>query len=176
MRRTQRTRRPPPIGFARGPGYPGSVAETKPRLPAPGPSFLREIELSVGDDRRVGMSAPRIVEGWWVTLLWCERGGETLAFRDLAPDYGTPPGSPLLRLGPGLSGTLSGLIMEDGGRQQLRLRLGQPPEDEEEPWEAPLAVLAGFRFEPARVLAMRDTELAVTVLEAFRDALQRLSY
>ena len=66
--------------------------------------------------------------------------------------------------------------MEEGGRQQLRLRLGQPPEDEEEPWTAPLAVLAGFRFEPARVLAMRDSELALTVLEAFRDALSRLSY
>jgi len=68
------------------------------------------------------------------------------------------------------------MIMEEGGRQQLRLRLGQPPEDEEEPWTAPLAVLAGFRFEPARVLAMRDSELALTVLEAFRDALSRLSY
>jgi hypothetical protein len=37
-------------------------------------------------------------------------------------------------------------------------------------------VLAGFRFEPARVLAMRDNELAQTVLRAFRDALLRLSY
>lgn len=152
------------------------MAETKPRIPAPGPSFLREIALAVGDDRRVGMAQPRIVEGWWVSLLWCERDGETLSFSDLAPDYGIPPGSPLLRLGPGLSGTLSGLVMEEGGRQQLRLRLGQPPEDEEAPWESPLAVLAGFRFEPARVLAMRDTELAATVLEAFRDALLRLSY
>ena len=89
---------------------------------------------------------------------------------------GTPPGSPLLRLGPGLSGTLSGLILEENGRQQLRLRLGQPPRDEEAPWDAPLAVLAGFRFEPARMLAMRDTELALTVLQAFRDALLRLSY
>jgi hypothetical protein len=37
-------------------------------------------------------------------------------------------------------------------------------------------VLAGFRFEPARVLTMRDNELAQTVLRAFRDALLRLSY
>jgi hypothetical protein len=66
--------------------------------------------------------------------------------------------------------------MEEGGRQQLRLRLGQPPEDEEAPWDAPLVILAGFRFEPARVLAMRDSELAKTVLTAFRDALLRLSY
>jgi hypothetical protein len=152
------------------------MTDPKPRIPSPGPSFLREIELRAGDDRRIGMSQPRVVEGWWVTLLWCEQQGELLAFNDLAPDYGTPPGSPLLRLGPGLSGTLSGLILEEGGRQQLRLRLGQPPEDEEAPWDAPLAVLAGFRFEPARMLTMRDTELALTVLQAFRDSLLRLSY
>ena len=146
-------------------------------LPSPGPSFLRELELRPGDARLVGMSRPQVLaDGWWVTLLWCEEGGTLLTFNDLAPSYGTPPGTPLLRLGPGLSGTMSGLIMEEGGRQQLRLRLGQPPDDEEAPWDAPLAVLAGFRFEPARVLAMRDSELAETVLEAFRDALARLSY
>jgi hypothetical protein len=123
------------------------------------------------------MSPPQIVaDGWWVSLLWCEREGALLTFNDLAPDYGTPPGSPLLRLGPGLSGTLSGLILEENGRQQLRLRLGQPPADEEAPWDAPLAILAGFRFEPARRMAMRDSELAQTVLRAFRDALLRLSY
>jgi hypothetical protein len=71
---------------------------------------------------------------------------------------------------------MSGLILEEGGRQQLRLRLGQPPADDEAPWDAPLAVLAGFRFEPARRLAMRESELAATVLQAFRDALSRLSY
>ena len=99
-----------------------------------------------------------------------------LVFSDLAPDYGTPPGSPLMRLGPGLSGALSGLVMEEGGRQQLRLRLAQPPSDEDAPWEAPLAVVAGFRFEPARALAMRDNELAQTVLKAFVEAVHRLSY
>jgi len=153
------------------------MSEAAPRLPSPGPSFLREIELLPGDTRRVGMSPPQIVaDGWWVSLLWCEREGALLTFNDLAPDYGTPPGSPLLRLGPGLSGTLSGLILEENGRQQLRLRLGQPPADEGAPWDAPLAILAGFRFEPARRLAMRDSELAQTVLRAFRDALLRLSY
>lgn len=147
------------------------------RLPAPGPSFLREIELAPGDARRVGMTQPQtLADGWWVALLWCERDGSLLSFNDLAPEYGTPPGSPLLRLGPGLSGTLSGLIMEEGGRQQLRLRLGQPPDDEEAPWDAPLTVLAGFRFEPARRAAMRESELAGTVLRAFRDAVHRLSY
>jgi hypothetical protein len=123
------------------------------------------------------MTQPQtLADGWWVTLMWCEQNGELLTFNDLAPDYGTPPGSPLLRLGPGLSGTMSGLILEENGRQQLRLRLGQPPDDEEAPWDAPLAVLAGFRFEPARQLTMGESELASTVLRAFRDALSRLSY
>jgi hypothetical protein len=138
---------------------------------------LRELELRPGDPHRVGMSQPQILaDGWWISLLWCEREGFLATFSDLAPEYGIPPGSPLMRLGPGLSGTMSGLILEEDGRQQLRLRLGQPPSDEEAPWEAPLVVLAGFRFEPARVLTMRDNELAQTVLRAFRDALLRLSY
>jgi hypothetical protein len=153
------------------------MTDATQRLPSPGPSYLRELELQPGSSRRVGMSSPQILtDGWWVALLWCEDEGRLLAFKDLAPDYGIPPGSPLLRLGPGLSGTLSGLVLEENGRQQLRLRLGQPPLDEEAPWEAPLVVLAGFRFEPARRLAMRDSELARTVLEAFRDSLKRLSY
>jgi len=111
-----------------------------------------------------------------MALLWCERDGQVLTFNDLAPDYGTPPGSPLLRLGPGLSGSMSGLILEEAGRQQLRLRVGQAPADEQAPWDAPLIVVAGFRFEPARALAMRDSELALTVLHGFRDAVLRLSY
>jgi hypothetical protein len=153
------------------------MSDTATRQPSPGPSFLRELELKPGDPKRVGMSQPQVLtDGWWVALLWCEEEGRLLVFNDLAPDYGTPPGSPLLRLGPGLSGTLSGLVLEENGRQQLRLRLGQPPANEEEPWHAPLVVLAGFRFEPARRLAMKDSELARTVLEAFRDAVRRLSY
>lgn len=147
------------------------------RLAVPGPSYLRELELRPDDPHRVGMSQPQILaDGWWVTLLWCEREGALATFSDLAPDYGIPPGSPLMRLGPGLSGTMSGLILEEDGRQQLRLRLAQPPPDDEAPWEAPLVVLAGFRFEPARVLTMSDNELAQTALRAFRDALLRLSY
>lgn len=176
-RRGWRTWPETPPGAPVGTGILDYMADPRPRLPSPGPSFLREIELRPGDDRRVGMSQPQtIADDWWVTLLWCEREGAVLTFNDLAPVYGTPPGSPLLRLGPGLSGTLSGLILEENGRQQLRLRLGQPPENEEAPWDAPLAVLTGFRFEPARLLAMRDSELAETVLRAFRDALLRLAY
>jgi hypothetical protein len=152
------------------------MVDPQPRLPSPGPSFLKEIDIRPGDGRRVGMSQPQTVEGWWMALLWCERDGQVLTFNDLAPDYGTPPGSPLLRLGPGLSGSMSGLILEEAGRQPLRLRVGQAPADEQAPWDAPLIVVAGFRFEPARALAMRDSELALTVLHGFRDAVLRLSY
>jgi hypothetical protein len=144
---------------------------------APGPSYLRQLPLKPGEDLLVGMSEPQtLAEDWWVALLWCERDGRLIRFSDLAPSYGIPPGSPLLRLGPGVSGSLSGLILEENGRQQMRLRLGQPPDDEAQPWLSPLVVLAGIRFEPARRLTMRDNELARTVLEAFRNALLRLSY
>jgi hypothetical protein len=145
-------------------------------LPAPGPSYLRELEMAPGDPRRVGMSQPQtLADGWWVALLWCEEGGQLIDFRGFSPTDEPPPGSPLMRLGPALAGTLSGLIMEEGGRQQLRLRLGQPPVDAARPWEAPLTVLAGFRFEPARTATLRDNELALTVLRAFRDAILRLA-
>ena len=123
------------------------------------------------------MSQPQILaDGWWIALLWCGREGALATFSDLAPGYGIPPGSPLMRLGPGLSGTMSGLILEEDGRLQLKVAPVAPPPDPARPWDAPLVVLAGFRFEPARVLAMRDNELAQTVLRAFRDALLRLSY
>ena len=122
------------------------------------------------------MSRPQtIADGWWVSLLWCEDGVRVVEFRAFSPTPEPPPGSPLLRLGPALAGTLSGLIAEDGGRQQLRLRLGQPPVQEAKPWEAPLTVLAAFRFEPTRAATMRENELAQTVLEAFRAAILRLA-
>jgi hypothetical protein len=145
-------------------------------LPSPGPSYLRELPLHPGDDRLVGMSAPQTLEEWWIAMLWCERDHGLLDFSDLAPSYGIPPGSPLLRLGPGISGSLSGLILEENGRQQLRLRLGQPPQNEDDPWHAPLVVILGLRFEPAKLLTMRENEIAHEVLVAFREAVLRLSY
>jgi hypothetical protein len=39
-----------------------------------------------------------------------------------------------------------------------------PPDDPARPWRAPLAIRAAFRFEPARVMAMRENELAQSVL------------
>jgi hypothetical protein len=70
---------------------------------------------------------------------------------------------------------LSGLILEDAGRLQLRVGGLVPPDDDSRPWRTPLAVRAAFRFEPARAATMRPNELADTVLAAFRRSVEGLS-
>jgi len=107
-------------------------------------------------------------------MLWVTDDGGVVSFRDVAPDAGPPPDPPLARLGPAMAGALSGLILEDAGRLQLRVGMVAPPEDPTRPWRSPLAVRAAFRFEPARAATMRDTELADTVLAAFRRAVEGL--
>ena len=145
------------------------------RLPPPGPSFLREHEVHVGDRAlRAGMARPAEADGWWMTLLWVADDDGVVSFRDVAAAAGPPPEPPLARLGPALSGALSGLILEDAGRLQLRVGSLVAPEDPARPWRAPLAVRAAFRFEPARAATMRPNELAETVLAAFRRAVERL--
>jgi hypothetical protein len=145
------------------------------RLPPPGPSFLREHEVRVGDRAlRAGMARPAEADGWWMTLLWVADDEGVVSFRDVAAAAGPPPEPPLARLGPALSGALSGLILEDAGRLQLRVAGLVAPEDPARPWRAPLAVRAAFRFEPARAATMRPNELAETVLAAFRRAVERL--
>jgi hypothetical protein len=103
--------------------------------------------------------------------------GETgvLTFRDLAPKAGPPAEPPLARLGPAISGALSGLILEDAGRLQMRLGLIKPPDRPDRPWLAPVAVRAAFRFEPARAATMSVNELAETVLTGFRRGVEGLS-
>jgi len=113
-------------------------------------------------------------DGWWLALLWVGDDEGVVAFTDVAPAAGPPPDAPLGRLGPAISGGLSGLILEDAGRLQLRLGLIAPPEDPTRPWRAPIAVRAAFRFEPARAAAMQPNELASTVLEAFAHAVAGL--
>ena len=113
-------------------------------------------------------------DGWWLAILWVVDDAGVVAFRDVAPAAGPPPDPPLARLGPALSGALSGLILEDGGRLQMRLGMIQPPERADRPWAAPLAIRAAFRFEPARAAAMRPNELAETVLSGFQQAVERL--
>ncbi len=110
-----------------------------------------------------------------MTVLWVTDEDGVVSFRDVAPTAGPPPGPPLARLGPALAGALSGLILEDAGRLQLRVGGAVPPDDPARPWQAPLAVRAAFRFEPARAAAMRPNELAETVLAAFRRSVEGLS-
>jgi hypothetical protein len=147
------------------------------RLPPPGPSFLREHEVLVGERvLRAGMARPSDApDGWWLTLLWVADDEGVVTFRDVGPAAGPPPEPPLARLGPSLSGALSGFILEDAGRLQVRVAPLVPPDDAARPWRAPLAVRAAFRFEPARAAAMRPTELAETVLAAFRRAVESLA-
>jgi hypothetical protein len=145
-------------------------------LPAPGPSFLREQELRVGDRQLLaGMSRPSTpADDWWTAILWVADEDGVAAFVDLAPAAGPPPDPPLARLGPALAGGLSGLILEDAGRLQIRLGLVVPPEDGERPWRCPAIVRAAFRWEPARAASMRPNVLAAEVLTAFRRAIESL--
>ena len=113
-------------------------------------------------------------DGWWLAIVWVVDDEGVVSFTDVAPSAGPPPDPPLGRLGPGVSGALSGLILEDAGRLQLRLGLVAPPDDPDRPWRAPVAIRAAFRFEPARAATMRPNELAETVLTGFRRAIEGL--
>jgi hypothetical protein len=146
------------------------------RLPPPGPSYLREQEIRAGERRfNAGMGRPsEAPDGWWLAVLWVTDESGVVAFTDLAPAGGPPPDPPLARLGPSISGSLSGLILEDAGRLQLRLGLVAQPDEPTRPWRAPVAVRAAFRFEPARAAAMRPNELATMVLDAFARAVTAL--
>jgi hypothetical protein len=147
------------------------------RLPLPGPSFLREQELRVGDRRlRAGMAKP--VDGpddWWLALLWVADDEGVVSFREVAPAAGPPPEPPLLRLGPSFAGSLSGLIREEEGRLAIRLTPLVPPEDDARPWRCPLAIRAAFRWEPALAATMRPNQLAEQVLAGFRRSVEALS-
>ena len=120
------------------------------------------------------MSRPTTMDEWWTAILWIADGNELVQFVDLAPVAGPPPDPPLARLGPSLAGGLSGLILEDAGRLQIRLGLAAPPPDPERPWRCPAVVRAAFRWEPARAAAMRENALAQEVLTAFRRAIEGL--
>ncbi len=146
------------------------------RLPPPGPSFLREQPVHLADRVvQAGMARPsEAPDGWWLAVLWVVDDEGVVSFRDVAPVAGPPPDPPLGRLGPAIGGALSGLILEDDGRLQMRLGLVAPPDDPTRPWRAPLAIRAAFRFEPARAATMRPNELAETVLAGFRRAVEGL--
>ncbi len=122
------------------------------------------------------MSRPAIpAEDWWTVILWVAADDGLATFVELAPTAGPPPDPPLARLGPALAGGLSGLILEDAGRLQIRLGLVVPPDDPERPWRCPAIVRAAFRWEPARAAALAPNALASEVLTAFRRAIEGLS-
>ena len=114
-------------------------------------------------------------DDWWTAVLWVAGDDGLATFAELAPAAGPPPDPPLARLGPSLAGGLSGLILEDAGRLQIRLGLVMPPEDPERPWRCPAVVRAAFRFEPARAATLRGNALASEVLTAFRRAIEGLA-
>lgn len=147
------------------------------RLPPPGPSFLREHDVRVRDLRyRAGMSRPTTLDdGWWLAILWVADEAGVLSFRDVAPAAGPPPDPPLTRLGPALAGSLSGMILEDGGRLAIRLAQVAQGDDPNRPWLSPLAIRAGFRWEPMRAATMRPNELAEAVLAGFCRSVEGLA-
>ncbi len=146
------------------------------RLPPPGPSAVPELTVASNTGPcRAGIGQPSVLtDDWWVTLLWVADDDGLVPVRVLASSAGPPADPPLARLGPALAGNLSGMVLEEGGRQMLRLRLGVAPEDDRLPWEAPLVVVAGFRWEPMRAATMPDAELASVVLAAFARSLDAL--
>ena len=112
-----------------------------PRLSPPAASFIREHEVRIGDLRlRAGMDRPTEIEGWWLAVLWVADDEGIVPCRLVAPAAGPPPDPPHARLGPLIAGGLSGFVLEDDERQQLRLRLPVPPDDADRPWSAPLVV------------------------------------
>lgn len=147
------------------------------RLPPPGPSFLREQEIRLGDRRLLaGMSRPTTThDGWWLAVLWVADEAGVVPFTDLAPRSGPSPDPPLARLGPSLAGSLSGLILEEAGRLSIRLATIVPPDDPARPWRVPIAVRAGFKWEPLRAATMRPNELAAAVLAGFRRSVEGLA-
>jgi hypothetical protein len=147
------------------------------RLPLPGPSFLREHEVAVGDRRlRAGISRPATTDdGWWLAILWVADADGVVSMRDLASAAGPPAEPPLARLGPSLAGALSGMILEEAGRLSIRLATVVPADDPARPWRVPAAIRAGFKWEPMRAAAMRPTELAEAVLAGFRRAAEGLA-
>jgi hypothetical protein len=148
------------------------------RIPVPGPSFLRELAVSVhGRQLRAGMGRPsRVDGGWWVALCWVADENGVISFRDAAPSAGPPPDPPAMRLGPSLAGSLSGLVLEEGGRLQFRVAPASAPDDPRRPWECPLAVLVAIRPEPLRAATMRPDELAEAVLAGFRRSVEGMSH
>jgi hypothetical protein len=146
------------------------------RLPPPGPSYLRPLEVRVRDrELRVGIGVPTAMpDGWWIALVWAADDAGVITCRDAGPEAGPPPDPPAGRVGTFLAGALSGYVAEEDGRQAIKVRLPIPGEDERRPWDRPLVVQVALRWEPARAATMRPSELAGAALEAFARAVADL--
>ncbi len=119
----------------------------------------------------VGMTKPSTTDdGWWLAVLYARDDLGVLEAEEFAPRSGPPPVPPLFVLGPALVGALSGLVLEEGGRQQIRLALPSSV-DERHPWRQPLILRMAVRWEPMRVATAQPTELAQAALQAFRRSL-----
>ncbi len=150
---------------------------TDDRLPAPGPSFVREEQVRLPGQPeqasvRLGMSAPSILDdGWWLTHLWAADADGVVDTLTAAPVAGPPPGPPLLTMGPALAGALAGLLDQEDGRQLIRLRM-PPADDTARPWARPLLLMTAVRWDPVRSATMRPNELARELLRAFARAVE----
>ncbi len=147
------------------------------RLPLPGPSYLREIEVrAAGPGVRAGMAVPTTTDdGWWLAVLWLADDEGVVSFRSLAAKGGPPPEPPVARLGPLLAGGLSGLILEEDGHLDIRLAPVVAADDPSRPWRSPAALRAAIKFEPMRAATMRPNELAESVLVAFGRAIAAIA-
>jgi len=146
------------------------------RLPPPGPSFIREQDVRIGDRRlHAGMSRPTNgPDEWWLTVLWVADDAGVASFTDVAPTGGPPAEPPLARLGPAIAGSLAGLIREENGRLAVRLTPVVAPADPSRPWRCPLAVRAAFKWEAVRQAAFPQAQLAELVLTGFRGSVEGL--
>ena len=157
------------------------VNRAAPRLPVPGPSYVREEQIALrgpggapDQKLRTGMTVPSVMDdGLWLTHLWVADEEGVVPASLAVPAAGPPPGTPLEALGPRIAGALSGLVAEAGGRQQVRLRM-PPAEDESRPWERPLVCMTAIRWDPVRAALMTQTELARELLRGFAAAVEAL--
>jgi hypothetical protein len=141
-------------------------------LTPPGPSFIPEEAIALGGRSLLaGIDRPTVIEGWWLVILWVADADRVVECADMAPGI-LPSEPPLAHLGPRFSGGLFGFVLEEDGRQQLRLRLPVPADDPAQAWSAPLVVQVALRWEPARAAVMTEVSRAETVLTAFRHAVE----
>ena len=149
------------------------------RVPAPGPSFVRD-ELVIlrgpkgepGRRLRAGMTKPSVMDdGWWLCHVWLADEVGVVEALDVAPVGGPPPATPVQAIGPRLAGSLAGLLAQEDERQLIRLRM-PPAADEARPWARPLLCMLAVKWDPVRAAVMRENELARELLRGFAAAVE----